>query len=419
MIRSLRKKFIVTAMLSVFAALLLIVGGINVVSYANVVKNAGIRMDFLAGDTDQKFPPMLPDGEKRGDKDLQREVPFFFGGNRLTEEAPYDSRYFTVQFNAAGQATSVNTGKIAAVDTAEAQEMAAALYAKGKTAGFTGSYRYRAETNDTGTLYIFLDCSRELNTFYAFLTASVGASLGGMLLFFLLILFFTKMALKPAEESYEKQKRFITDASHEIKTPLAVIGAAAEVIELDAGESEWTESIRHQIGRLSSLTEKLVLLSRMDEESYRPETREFSLSDTVRETAESFLPVAQERGKKYEINVEEGVSYTGDPDGIRQVTSLLVDNAMKYSDENGTVRVTLAKSGKNRVLSVYNTVEAIEKGDHKEFFERFYRADASRSSASGGHGIGLSVAKAVVERHKGKITAGSADGKSVELRCVL
>lgn len=431
MIQSLRKKFILTAMLSVFAVLLLIVGGINVLSYLDVIRNAELRMDFLRNDALQPPPVdagepgaagetgVFPKPENAPDNLSQSD---FSGGlfrrGGLNAEAHYDSRFFTVQLNAAGEPVSVNTGMIAAVDETQAETMAMETAAKKKTSGFYSAYRFRAEANDEGTLCTFLDCSRELNTFYAFLTASVLMSAAGLLLIFLLILFFSKMALRPAAESYEKQKRFITDASHEIKTPLAVIGAAAEVIELENGESEWTESIRHQISRLTSLTEKLVLLSRMDEESYRPETREFSLSDAVRETAQSFSPVAQDRGKTYEIETEDGILYTGDPDGIRQVVSLLIDNAMKYSDEAGSVRVSLRKNGRHPVLTVYNTVERIEKGDHKEFFERFYRADASRSSA-GGHGIGLSVAAAIAERHRGRLTAESADGKSITFTLTL
>ena len=414
MIRSLRKKFVLTAMLSILAVLALLIGGINIASYAEVVKNADLRIDAL-----EEGVFFFGDGLGRSPKPWGEGFFGGFGERRMSEEAPFDSRYFTVTLNADGTASSVDTGRIAAFSGDEAAALAETLFAAGKSRGFRGELRYRAEfTEDGGARYFFLNCARELTAFRSFLSASLLASLVGILLFFLLILFFTRMALRPAAESYEKQKRFITDAGHEIKTPLAVIGAAAEVIELDTGETEWTRSIRHQIARLTSLTEKLVMLSRMDEERYKPETREFSLSDTVRNTAESFIPVAEGRDKRYTVDVEDGLFYTGDPDGIAQIVSLLIDNAMKYSNEGGEVRVALRRSGKGRTLTVWNTVDSIEKGSHAEFFERFYRADASRSSA-GGHGIGLSVAQAIAERHKGKLTCVSEDGKSVLFTCTL
>ena len=297
--------------------------------------------------------------------------------------------------------------------------MALTLYRKGKTGGFSGNFRYRADEIDGAVRYLFVDCSRELNTFYSFLTASLLVSVFGLGLVFLLVLFFSKKALSPVEESLQKQKRFITDASHELKTPMAVISAANEVIEIENGESEWTQSITKQIGRLTSLTEKLVMLTRMDEETYRPVTADFDLSAAVRETVESFEAVAQIRHRTLVTEIADGVTCNGDETSLRQVVSLLTDNALKYSNENGTIRVGLKKSGKNAVLTMENTVDAIEKGDKSVFFERFYRADASRNSKTGGHGIGLSVAEAIVRAHKGKITANAPDGQHVVFTVVL
>ena len=444
MIKALRRKFVVTAMLSIFAVLLLIIGLINAVSWANVVKNAEMRLDVLQNEgaftgapfgefpdkkgvdpagADQNGGAVGSKAERTGGRLTLSSFDGFgafsqFGGRRLNEEAPFDSRFFTVTLNEAGETVSVDTGRIFAVDETEAAEMAKAVFAAGRTKGFSSAMRYRAAAVEEGTRYLFLDCAREMNSFFTFLLASVLVSVAGMLLFFVLILLFSRMALRPAAESYATQKRFITDASHEIKTPLAVIRAAAEVIELENGESEWTESIRRQIDRLSDLTGKLVLLSRMDEAGYTPEITTFDLSKTVRETAASFTPVAEERGYAYEIAVEDGVTLTGDAAGAQQLVGLLIDNAMKYADPGGTVKVALRRGGRHRELTVYNTLENIEKGSHPEFFERFYRADAART-AGGGHGIGLSVAKAIAERHRGRIAAVSEDGKSILFTCTL
>ena len=212
---------------------------------------------------------------------------------------------------------------------------------------------------------------------------------------------------------------FIANVSHELKTPLAVINAANEVTEMETGETQWTRSIHTQTERLANLTEKLVMLSRMDEEGYAPNRAPFCISDAVKETAESFEAIARHKNREYTVNVAPGLRYDGDENAIRQLCGLLIDNAMKYSDEGGQIGVTLQKNGKHLELQVENTTPGIEKGDRSILFERFYRADASRNSATGGYGIGLSVAKAIVTAHKGKITAYSPDGKRILFTALL
>lgn len=433
MIKTLRRKFILIAMLSVTAVLLLIVGSINVSNFITVVRDADLRLRYLseygadrAALPDGDLPEFPSEGESFPAEKADSLLPDGFGKGgifdkkgRLSAETPFESRYFTVRFGADGTITAVDTGRVFAVDAETAKTMAQEAYDKGKTGGFSDNYRFMAYEENGETVYLFLDAGRELNTFYSFLSASLLVSVLGLGLVFLLVLLFSKKALKPVEESLQKQKRFITDASHELKTPMAVISAANEVIELENGESEWTKSIDKQIKRLTSLTEKLVLLTRMDEETYRPALVSFDLSSAVTETVDSFEAVAQIKNKTLSAEISPGITYQGDENGIRQVVSLLTDNALKYTNDGGSIRVTLKKSGKNAVLTMENTVDKVEKGDLSVFFERFYRADASRNSSTGGHGIGLSVAEAIVRSHKGKITAHSPDGKRVVFTVTL
>ena len=381
----------------------------------------------------------------------------------ISPESQFDTRYFTVTINSKGKVENIDTSKIASVSSENAAGYAKKLWKSGKKgdgkSGFAENCKYLTVDEDGSTMYIFLSCQRELSTIKTYILASVGISAFGLLVVFVMIYFFSGKILKPVSESYEKQKRFITDASHEIKTPLTIIDANTEVIEMMEGENEWTSSTRKQIARLTSLTEKLVFLSRMDEEATKLEMFEFSLSDAILDTAEPFKAVAQTKGKKLTIDVTDGILYTGDEKTIRQLVSILLDNAIKYSGcssvscENGNINkknlnktnlnettqtqnncvtttgdsapeieLTMRPSGKIRIITVWNTVDDtanIKKGRQDMLFERFYRTDDSRNSKTGGFGIGLSAAYAIVKAHKGKITAESKDGQSIKFTIVL
>ena len=188
---------------------------------------------------------------------------------------------------------------------------------------------------------------------------------------------------------------------------------------MDYGTSEWTVSNHRQIDRLNALVEKLVLLSRMEEEGSRLAIEKIDFSQMVLEAAESFDAPARTRGRSLTISVAPSISLECDPASMQQLLSLLLDNALKYSDQGGSIEVTLASTAKGKLLTIRNTVDSIPQGDLSRLFERFYRLDSSRNSKTGGYGIGLAVAKAIVKTHKGKITATSPDGKSVIFTVLL
>jgi len=425
MIKSLRRRFILISMCSIALVLLLIIGSINISNYMNIGNSMEIRLDFIANNGGsfperQKIEPPID-----GSLEIPEDAADFFKNNEhFGAEAPYDTRYFTVTMKEDGTVESINTGRISAIDTKDAVAYAEKLFSQNKSKGYVDSYIYkRYDTKDSSGkityLYVFVDCERELNTFYSFAFASIGISLAGLLLVFILVFFFSKMVTKPMAESYEKQKRFITDASHELKTPLTIIDANTEIIEMTAGESEWTQSTRNQVKRLASLTDKLVLLSRMDEENHQLEKAEFSLSDAVLDTVEPFISIAQTRDITLTVRVAPDINYYGDEKGLRQLVSLLMDNAFKYCSGDGIIEVALMSSGKYKVLSVSNSLEKIAPGKHNEFFERFYRADSSHNSKTGGFGIGLSVVYAIASAHKGSISAYSEDDKSIKFTLSL
>lgn len=468
MIKTLRKKFIAIAMLSTALVLFIIIGAINIANYINTNANLDARLELIAynGGT---FPDMNDDGSAPAVPDISSEAPdssttdmapapdgstvpndstvsdgsaapddsmvppapdsgsYFddqYGRHGIDKETPFETRYFSVLLYENGNVSTIDTGKIASVSTSEAGDYATSLYGKGKTKGFIDQYKYLSvsTTNTNGDnmiLYVFINCSKELMTIRTYALASIGISIIGLLVVFVLVCFFSKTVTKPMAESYEKQKRFITDASHEIKTPLTIIDANTEVLEMMEGENEWTVSIRKQIARLTALTEKLVFLSRMDEDSTRLEMQEFNISDAILDTAMPFETVAESKGKTLDISVAPDINYTGSETNIRQMVSLLLDNAIKYSSENGSIRLNFSTNGKLKLLSVWNTVDEIETGKLDYLFERFYRIDKSRNSKTGGFGIGLSVVQAIVQAHNGKVSAKSEDGKSIEFTISL
>ena len=406
MIRKLRRKLVAVAMLSLFIVLLIIIGTVNILNYTRMVDDAQ-RTIAIFKENDGSFP--RPDMSPEHDKDI-------FKG--MSPEAPYESRYFSVLMDANGNVSTIDTGKIAGTGTGEAAEYAKKVLDSGKTSGFIGQYRFAVKDKDGGTLLIFLYCGRGLANFRSVLFISVGISLAGMLAVFLLLVFFSGRIVKPVSESYEKQKRFITDAGHEIKTPLTIIDADAELVELECGESEWLDDIKKQTKRLTALTNDLIYLAKMEEGQKNAVRIEFPLSDVVDETAESFRARAINENKQLEINIQPGLAYIGDEKAVRQLVSILVDNAVKYADSEGKIKVSLTNAAGIK-LEVYNTCEHISKDSVKHLFDRFYRAEQSHNSQTGGYGIGLSVAKAVAEAHRGKISAYTADEKSLRITVLL
>lgn len=337
----------------------------------------------------------------------------------ISLETPYSTRFFTAIIDDSSTEITIDIGKIAAISTQQAQEYAARALQSGRTTGIFDIYKYSIQKTEDGNMIVFLDCRRELNTFYNFLINSILVSVLSIISIFILVVIFSKKAIKPVVLSYEKQKRFITDAGHELKTPLSVINANTEVMEIKFGESEWTRSTKNQIERLSDLTHSLVSLSRMEEAHANIQAADFSLSDAVNDSIQLFMPLSQLKHLNTELQIEPNLTLKGDEKAIRQLLSILLDNAVKYTPEYGNIRLTLKKQGKKLLLAVYNTVESIPKGNLDILFERFYRTDSSRNSETGGYGIGLSIAKAIVSLHRGKISAASADGVSIRISVFL
>lgn len=410
MISKLRRKFILISMLSVTIVLAFLIGSINILNYRSVVQNADTILEMLVSNNGT-FPERTP--QRMRDHNAQPSG----GGFRRVQMSPetrFESRYFKVSFNSQGDVTDSDIRRIAAVDSSQAEALARVVYAGGKTKGFSGEYRFLRSDSADGTFIVFYDCGRSLGTVKSFLGISLMISAVGLLVVFVLIAVFSKAAIKPAAEAYEKQKRFITDAGHELKTPLAVINADCDVLEMESedGANEWLEDIRKQTERLSELTNSLIYLAKTEEGSKNALVKiEFPLSDIVSEETESFRGLAKSSGKSIETSITPDITYNGDQKAIRRLISILMDNAIKYSPDGSVIRASLVRSGSKTVFAVTNkTSSPISKDDMKHMFDRFYRTDESRNSETGGYGIGLSVAKSITEAHGGKIYAsGTGD----------
>lgn len=401
MINKLKKRFIAITMCSVAVVMLLIIGTINIVNYKNVEYSAKMRIDMLERELDGSEEGMFRDKK-----------------HMLSPEAPFDTRYFVVVIKNEGNKPEADISHIAAIDSKEATALATELYENNETEGMRGSYAFKRLEIKDGCRYIFLDHSRELDTFYSFLTASAVICILALIAVFVLVTVFSGVAMKPFAESYEKQKRFITDAGHELKTPLSVIKAANEVIELEHGESKWTGSIHNQVNRMSELTNKLIILSKMSE-SDGLNMSVFSISETLKECVSYFEAVEYSKEKEIRTDIKGDISFEGDEKAIAQLFTLLTDNALKYSPAGSTIDISMQKTGKDVEIVFSNPAEGVPVGNNDVLFDRFYRHDKSRNSEKGGHGIGLSVAKSIVDAHKGKITARSPDGKSFRVRIVF
>lgn len=405
MIRKLRIKFTAAAMLSVIAVLVIILGTANILNYRKVIADADNVLSILA-ENNGTFPEMPP-------RNRTKPTP------GTSPEIPYESRFFSVHFNKNGQITGTDTGKIAAIDTKTAQEYARQVMDSSRQSGFISDYRYVKHTTENQTLIIFLDCNRNLSTFRNFLMMSLLVSAAGVLAVFLLVILLSKKIVRPFAESYEKQKRFITDAGHELKTPLTIIDADAAVLEMESGENEWLKDIQKQTKRLKDLTNDLIYLSKMEESQNNLQMVEFPVSDIAAETVQSFQSLAKTQNKIFQTDIEPMLSYYGDIKNIQRLFSILLDNALKYSDEGGRISFAMHKRGKNIYINVFNTTQLIEQDQIPHLFDRFYRVDESRNSQTAGYGIGLSLARAVVTAHKGRITAASQDGKSLSVTIIL
>lgn len=399
MIHKLQKKFIAISMLSVTLVLLVMGIGINAAGYAAANSELDAMLEMIA-DNEGTVPQFQPgDGGKQ-------KGPGAFGQNRFTAETPYSTRYFVLRYSADGTLDNADLRHIAAVSENDVQPYLSLALQQGEGTGSTGSYKFRVlQTGQDHYMAVFLDTGEKRATLktYAWVTVLVIAASEGLI--FVLVLLLSRRAIGPVIESMEKQKQFITDAGHELKTPLTVIGTSLKVLEMDTGKNKWIDKIEAQTEKLARLVGQLVALSRLDEEKPPLHFAQFDLTAAAEEVASSFADHAEACGHALKTEIGQELSLCGDEAAVRQLISILLDNAVKYADAGGEICLTVKSAKKGVQITLENPCANAEKIETDKLFDRFYRADPSRSGKTPGFGIGLSIARSIAEAHKGTMCA--------------
>ncbi len=411
MLRRLRLRFIGTAMLASFIVFALLIAGIALGYRAITVRGLDELLSILA-ENRGRMPRELPEaGPPRRGGGSPWNVP-------VTPETPFETRFFVVR-EAENGALQTELGFIAAVSREEAEAYYGRVAAGKRDAGFLDRYRFLRVSAGDGDFVIFLDCTRQLHSFRSVLLISGGVALLALLVTFALVIVFSGRSLAPVARSMESQKRFITDAGHELKTPLTVIASHADILCMEDEDNEWAQGIRRETARMAGLVNDLVRLSRWDEASPIREKYEFDLSSAVWDTLTPFQKLAEARGRRMTAGIEDALRFTGDEGAIQTAVSTLLENAVKYSLPDSEIAVSLKKNRRSLLLTVENACTPEEDRDLSRLFDRFYRADPARTRSSGGHGVGLSIAKAIVEAHGGRIAALCPEPGRIRFRITL
>lgn len=399
MLKKMRWRFIGAAMAAFTAVVLTLLCFVNVWNYCSMTRQQDATLGRLL-EVDRKNAS-IPAGQI---------VPPFDSMDQFSPEVPYMIRFFSVHLAEDGTVERINQNYIASISEADAEIYADIVLASGKVSGYESGYRYLVSQDGTGKVILFLNSERELQTMRSLLWITLAITGFCLVVVFGLVILFSRRAIMPYLKNMEAQKQFITNASHELKTPLTAISTSADVLAMEYSDDEWVHNIQAQVGRLSRLITNLITLSRLDEENPFPVRTVFSLSDALWEIGEPFVSVARAKGKSYSQNIADGLTMTGDRTAIQQMVSILLDNALKYSPNDGIISLTAGRSGKKVEIVVSNTVDAVQCTDTTRLFERFYRADGSNVNTVSGTGIGLSIAKATVQIHGGKISAKQING---------
>ena len=397
MIVSLQKRFILISAISIFV----VFWGIFLVLVFFSNRQLDRTMDTLADAISSNggvFPEFDP---------AQRSQPFPYN-DIITEETRFSTRFFTVWVDAAGHITHVNIDSVSSIAEEEVERFAQTALSEGTARGWVSDYRYRVVKTDGGSTLVFVNGTMNKSMSGRLLLTAFLVLLASACLILALIVIISKRAVRPVAESYEKQKQFITDANHELKTPLTLILSNLDIVEADLGKNEWLDDIRSESERMGLLINQMVTLCRMDESNSPLVLADVDLSGIVADTVSEFESLAAERQKLLAATIAPNILCRGDEALLRRLAAILLDNAVKYCDTGGQIRVELC-ARRHPVLTVENTYSEVDRLELDRLFDRFYRADKARTF-TGSFGIGLSIAQSIARKHHGTLTAYKKEG---------
>ena len=383
MIKKLRRKFILISMFSVLFVLSITVSAINISNYAVIENNAKTALSEIIQQGTDDDMGMGPHGNR---VDLRQE------------------HYFVVSFKSDGEIEKINNRQMFMLSENECKELATQVFNNSLKGGKYKTFRFTKQTKIDNLTYVaFVDIKERLDNFNNFLLVSCLISFGSYLVLFGLILVGSKIVFKPTEEAYKRQKRFITNASHELKTPLTVISADLDLIEMDKGKDEWSESIRDQIKRLNEMTNQLVTLSKFEEEDKsRFPFEDFSVNEVCKKAVETFSPSFKNKGIKFAYNITGNITMYGNKRLIDELIYIFLENSLKYTGgENKGSYFVVSKNSKGKIeFRFSNTIDKDDEVDINQISERFYRSPSSKVEGSG---VGLSIAQEIIKLHKAKM----------------
>lgn len=408
MIKKLRWKFIAVAMISIIVVLMAIIGTITLINYNKTVDNIDKVLTVLV-DNDGKFDDLdfgddnLENTDGNNNKD---NLNYQEDHGEFTKETPYWTRFFSVKFTNSNPNPTVDTSMIASVSKEEAIDMAKETIDSNSMIGFYGAYRYKVKITDDFKLVVFVDCTKEMRSIRYFVFTGTWISLVGIIAVFIIVFIFSKIVFNPVKRTYDKQKRFVTNAAHELKTPLTIISANNELIDAQYNSLDETQAIDKQVKKLTIMINNLTLLSKLDEEDKNVDLKEkVDLTKLSNDLIEPFKVIFESRNIKFNFFVDDNCYIKGNTNLISQLLSLLIDNANKYALTYIDFEVRIV--GKYVELKTSNDADIDEKNPNL-LLERFYRNDKARGKIEGS-GIGLSVVNEIVKLHKGTIKLNASN----------
>ena len=413
MINKLRKRFVIIGTLSVFVFLFIVVTTINIINYNTMINDIDRTIDVVANPKANFF--------KEFEKPIEPKKEFGdFLPNGMSPEVPFETRFFSVLIDDSNQIQDADISRIITVTSEEIINYVTKATKSSSDKGFIDEFRYKKISEDDLMRIVFVDCGRKIDSFYNFMLISSLTAFVGCVLICGLFILVSKKVVSPIVENQNKQKTFITNAGHEIKTPLTIISANTDLLEMEIGNNESINDIRKQTVRLKDLTNKLVYLAKLNENSDEIIKTDLPLSEVLNNVIENFSSIIQQKCINLSLNIEKLVSIVGEQKSIEELFNILLDNAIKYTEESGNISISLSSNSKKVYFSISNTTkEQIDEESLRNIFERFYRVDKSRNSRIKGFGIGLSVARTITEQHNGEISAKINENKQFEIDIIF